>query len=287
MASRRVNVFKKFFFVFLTTVSCAVYSQSQTLKNIYIIVEPSATPNTGKEFNSILYSSFMIVDSLVKWMENDGLPLFDRLIVRGVGCVEPVEFQGRNIEFKKIKPKIDDLYYELLKNKEYSVPDALSYFTRDIKQKKWKGSETLLVYIGDVNFVRNGLSSHGKYLNAAWLTNERSIFVRDFLKIDNTVIKGISAVVFTRTQLDIAKEKYRENFIINLFDKAGMDVYYTGSFYNALEYPIKDSDTFVLQVINQVKRHKRDTIVPPVVPDVKQCQIIGNEMALTVDNCGG
>jgi hypothetical protein len=173
----------------------------------------------------------------------------------------------------------------MLDVKKYKVSDALGTITKDIKKLKWKPEDTLLVYIGDVDYVRNGISSYGKILNAGWLKSHKSIFVKDFLTIDNTYLKGISIIVITRTQLDLFYEKKREDFLTNLFSLAGMDVLYVGSNYNNLEAKITDNDSFLAHLMKKVYKRELQPLKVPELPDTKRCQIIGED-DIPIPTCG-
>lgn len=282
---------KKTLFVLLLLFSTNNIYGQEKLKNLYILIEPTVVHNNkidGYEVNPVLDISFNILDEIISWVTQNSVAKFRKVFIRGVGIDDDEtfaqEFKNEKISFKRLKKYSNDLYNEMLGIKTYSVADTLSTIAKDIKKKKWKAKETLLIYIGDVTHNRNGFNSHGKALNSQWLINKRSPFVKSFIENDNTFAQGISVIVFNRTQLSLDKEKLREDFLINLFSLAGMKVYYVGEVYNNMETKLRSEDSYLNKVINQVRKKEKKMLDMRVMKDTQVCQYVG-ESEMTVP-CG-
>lgn len=255
------------------------------IKNLYILVEPSAVVDVSMANKHILTPLFMNMDRVLQWVSGDGIHTkFHNVYIRVIGDIaEPYK---RSKVGKMGKQGIFKIIYNRIKNTQaYSTANGLSRFSQDLEGQKWRGDETMLLIVGDMDFVQNGISSHAKYLNGAWLTRKESPFKRSFLDRDNSVAKGTSVVVFNRTQLALKDEKQREQFIINLFDKAGMSVYYVGDFYNHFIAPLHYEDSFMLKLIDRVRKREHTALKAKTLPQTHLCQIISDE-AMTIKNCG-
>ena len=254
------------------------------LKNLYILIEPTPIENSEKD---LLLPSFKNLEIIAKWLSKKR-SLYSKVYITSPGLRKGKEYKGKQIQ-KIAKKHIFPHLYKLIKNKrEYSMPKALGTYTSDIQRLGWKGSETLLLIFGDINFVKNGFDSHGKYLNSAWLSNKDSPYVRYFLQKDNSISKNSSVIVITRTQIDLKHEKMRKDFLVNLFshEKVGMKVYYIGELHNKFFASLKDHDTLCIKILDQVRRKMRKPIDPIALPKTEKCQMVSKNGAFFVNNCG-
>lgn len=251
------------------------------IKNIYILVEPSSALDNKHILTPILSNTKM----LLRWISADGRnPRFRRAFIRVVG-VHSQYYKKADVG-KMGKQNIMGRVYRLIKNqKKYSIASGLSHFSQDLEGHSWKGEETLLLIIGDIDFVKNGISSHGKYLNSAWLTQKRSPYKRNFLDRDNQIARGTSVVILNRTQLNLKAEKQREGFLYNLFSKAGMRPYYIGDFYNQFVATQDSKENFLVKLIDGIRKGTYEPMTKINIPDSQLCQIVSDE-SLTIKNCG-
>ena len=256
------------------------------IKNLYILIEPTSAEQEYAAKN-VLQPSFKNLELISKWVSSNSKK-FNDVFIRAVGSIQ-YRYKRKDIH-KLNKRKLFRKIYKLIKDKkEYSIADALSYYSQDLEQFGWKGSETMLLIVGDVNYVKNGISSHGKYLNSFWLSSKNSPFVRLFMSRDNTVAKNTSVVIYTRTQLALLDEKKREDFLVNLFshEDVGMDVYYIGDFHNNFMLPLKkENDTYSLKLLDKVRKKKLKPIPVRQLPETNICQIIGNGESILCRDCG-
>ena len=262
------------------------------IKNLYIIVEPNSLQSSDEDTKRVLLPVFKNLLQIGKWVSNDKTtPRFKRVFIRVAGG-NSYTFNKKNIhKLSKTKTFIE-IYKNTKDMEEYSIADTLAYFPQDLEKfKGWKGEETLLLIMGDINFVKNGITSHGRYLNSFWLENKNSPFVKYLLSKENTPAKDTSVIVITRTQLGLKDEKMRQNFIVNLLsnEKVGMNLYYIGESYNLFSTPssMKSKDSFILKLIKDVKNGQREVIKLKELQKTSICQIVGSEDSITVKDCGG
>lgn len=254
-------------------------------KNLYILIEPTSAMNIEDSSKHILTPSLMTTKSILSWIaKSKQRPKFNNIFIRVVGYRTEL-YKRKDIGSMPKKPIIRNIYKNIKNKKGYSIANGLSYFSQDLEGLNWKGDETMLLVVGDVDFVENGISSHGRYLNSAWLNNDTSPFVRKFINRDNDISKRTSVVIFTRTQLKLKDEEKRKNFLVNLFSKANMKVYYVGGFYNNFMATLRDSDTYIIKLIDRVRLGKHKHIVAPKMLETNICQIVG-EKTMTMKNCG-
>ena len=254
-------------------------------KNLYILIEPTSAMNIEDSSKHILTPSLMTTKSILSWIaKSKQRPKFNNIFIRVVGYRTEL-YKRKDIGSMPKKPIIRNIYKNIKNKKGYSIANSLSHFSQDLEGLNWKGDETMLLVVGDVDFVENGISSHGRYLNSAWLNNDTSPFVRKFINRDNDISKRSSVVIFTRTQLKLKDEEKRKNFLVNLFSKANMKVYYVGGFYNNFMATLRDSDTYIIKLIDRVRLGKHKHIVAPKMLETNICQIVG-EKTMTMKNCG-
>jgi len=254
-------------------------------KNLYILIEPTSAMNIEDSSKHILTPSLMSTKSILSWIaKSKQRPKFNNIFIRVVGYRTEL-YKRKDIGSIPKKPIIRNIYINIKNKKGYSIANGLSYFSQDLEGLNWKGDETMLLVVGDVDFVENGISSHGRYLNSAWLNNDTSPFVRKFINRDNDISERTSVVIFTRTQLKLKDEEKRKNFLVNLFSKANMKVYYVGGFYNNFMATLRDSDTYIIKLIDRVRLGKHKHIVAPKMLETNICQIVG-EKTMTMKNCG-
>ena len=254
-------------------------------KNLYILIEPTSAMNIEDSSKHILTPSLMSTKSILSWIaKSKQRPKFNNIFIRVVGYRTEL-YKRKDIGSIQKKPIIRNIYKNIKNKKGYSIANGLSYFSQDLEGLNWKGDETMLLVVGDVDFVENGISSHGRYLNSAWLNNDTSPFVRKFINRDNDISERTSVVIFTRTQLKLKDEEKRKNFLVNLFSKANMKVYYVGGFYNNFMATLRDSDTYIIKLIDRVRLGKHKHIVAPKMLETNICQIVG-EKTMTMKNCG-
>jgi len=274
----------RIFLAFLILIFFVEFSYAEC-KNLYILIEPTSAMDAEDASQHILIPSLENSKNIVKWIvKNRTRPKFRNIFIRVVGYKTEL-FKQKDIGVMLQKGIFNNIYKSIKMKKEYSITNGLSHFSQDLEGNGWRGDETMLLVIGDIDFVKNGVSSHGKYLNSAWLTNKQSPFVRDFLKRDNTIAKDTSVVIFTRTQLNLKDEKRREDFLINLFSKAGMRLYYVGDYHNNFIAKLRDDDVFAIKMIDRVRLNKQKHIEVSSMMESNLCQIVGKE-AMTIKNCG-
>jgi hypothetical protein len=276
---------KKIFYIILIFLSvCSFsYADDTKIRNLYILIEPTANPNEKAADNILVPSLVNLNDVLNKIIEFN---TFSKVLIRIAGKNNQVlEFKRNEIKNISEQNLIVQIYNLIKNKKDYNISNSLSFYSQDLQKKKLKGKNTLFLIIGDINYVSNGISSHNGYLNSAWLTNTNSPFVKDFIQLDNDIAKDSSVVVFTRTQLDLKQEKKRKDFIVNLFSKVDMNVFYVGDMYKNFGIPIDEKYFFSFQLIKEVKKRNLDIIKPTNMLDVQACQII-SKTAITIPNCG-
>jgi len=262
------------------------------IKNLYIIVEPNSIHSSDEDNKKVLLPIFKNLLQIGKWVSNDKItPKFKKVFIRVAGG-NTYTYNEKTIHKLSKKKTFVRIYKNTKDIQEYSIADTLAYFPQDLeKLKGWKGEETLLLIMGDINFVKNGITSHGKYLNSFWLENKNSPFVKYLLSKDNTPAKDTSVIIMTRTQLGLREERIRQDFIVNLLsnEKVGMNVYYIGESYNIFSAPssIKSKDPFILKLIKDIKNRQRDAIKVKELRKTNICQIVGTEDSITVKDCGG
>ena len=284
-------IMKKLLFVlfaFLITPS-SIYAN---IKNLYIIIEPNSIYEDEKDSKRVLTPVFKTLLQMGKWIskDKDMLPKFKRVVIQVAGG-NTYRFNKKNIHKLSKKKTFVGVYKNTKSVEEYSIADTLAYFPQNLEKLKWKGEETLLLIMGDVNFVKNGITSHGKYLNSFWLESKNSPFVKYLLSKDNSPAKNVSVMVLTRTQLKLNHEKMRQDFIVNLLsnEKMGMNVYYVGESYNIYSAPssMKSKNSYVLKLLQSIKNGQKKAIKFTQLPKTSICQIVGAEDSITVKNCGG
>jgi hypothetical protein len=281
---------KLLFLLYLASITpSSIYAN---IKNLYIIVEPNSFYTEKRDSKKILTPVFKTLLQIGKWISKDKdiPPKFQRVVIQVAGG-NTYKFNKRNIDKLSKKKTIIEIYKNTKNIKEYSIADTLAYFPQDLeKLKGWKGEETLLLVMGDINFVKNGISSHGKYLNSFWLESQNSPFVKYFLSKDNTPAKDVSVMVLTRTQLKLNHEKMRQDFIVNLLSnqQVGMNVYYIGESYNLFSAPtsMKSKNNYVIELLKNIKEGKKKPIKLVSLPKTNICQIIGANESITIKNCG-
>lgn len=248
-----------------------------SIKNLYILIEPTSISNSinekGKPYNSILNNSKRIVKDVVKWAkENKVKRIF-------INSKELTKNTNEHIFINKIIKK------ELFKKKKYNVSKILEEIHNNFFANKLKVKDTLLLYIGDIDFIKNGVSSHGGYLNSGWLNNPNSPFVKKFIKADNSSLQGIPVVIITRTQIGVINEKKRESFLLNLFSSAGMKVFYIGNSYRNL--PTRTTVNFIVDKIEKVANKVDKPLKIFAYDKIKLCQIIYDDYEINIPSCGG
>lgn len=261
------------------------------IKNLYIIVEPNSIHSSDEDNKKVLLPIFKNLLQIGKWVSNDKVtPKFKRVFIRVAGG-NTYRYNVNTIHKLSKKKTFVGIYKNTKDIQEYSIAGTLAYFPQYLEKQGWKGEETLLLIMGDINFVKNGITSHGKYLNSFWLENKNSPFVKYLLSKDNTPAKDTSVIIMTRTQLGLRKEKMRQDFIVNLLsnEKVGMNVYYIGESYNIFSAPssMKSKDPFILKLIKDIKNKQKAAIKVKELRKTSICQIVGSEDSITVKDCGG
>lgn len=261
------------------------------IKNLYIIIEPHIIEKEKDEVKTVLVPTFKNLTQIGKWItENRAKPKFKNVFIRVAGG-NSYQFKKKSLDRLSKRKTFVQIYKDTKEIEEYSISKTLAYFPQDLRLKKWKGEETLLLIMGDVNFVKNGISSYGKYLNSYWLESENSIFVKYFLSKDNQPAKDTSVIVLTQTQLSLIHEKMRRDFIINLLsnERVGMRLYYVGEIYNLFSAPssLKSTDTYLLELLKKVKQGEKAMLKRNELPKTSFCQIVGLQDSINVRNCGG
>ncbi len=258
-------------------------SSQARCKNLYVLIEPNSSLQ-NESYKDILEPSFRNLENIMKWIQKDKMsPKFNNVFIRVIGY-ETKLYKKKTIG--RINGKLFKSIYKEIKNKKsYSIADGLGYFSQDLRANNWKGDETMLLIIGDINYRSESISSHGMYFNSSWITNKNSTFYRSFLAKDNDIAKGTSVVIFTRTQLDMKNEKRREDFLVNLFKKSNMIVYYIGDFHNNFIAKLRDRDTFAIKVIDKVRIKNLMPMKMLELDKTKVCQIVG-EKTMTIKSCG-
>jgi len=261
------------------------------LKNLYIIVEPNGLKSHKESDKQILVPVFKNLLQIGKWItKKNSSPLFKKVFIRIAGG-NSYMFRKKRMNKLAKKRTFVEIYKETKSIENYSFAKTLAYFPQDLELNGWKGEETLLLIMGDINFVKNGISSHGKYLNSAWLEKKKSPFMKYLLLKENSPAKGTSVMVLTRTQLNLRDEKMRKDFIVNLFsnEKMGMKPYFVGENYNIFNAPgtSKSKDNYMLELIRAIKYGKRNILKVNPLPETTICQIVGAKESITIRNCGG
>ncbi len=271
------------FFVAFFFLLVVVESSQARCKNLYVLIEPNSS-SQSESYKDILEPSFRNLENIMKWIQKDKTsPKFNNIFIRVVGY-ETKLYKKKSIG--RINGKLFKSIYKEIKNKKnYSIADGLGYFSQDMRANRWKGEETILLIIGDINYRTETISSHGMYFNSSWITNKNSVFYRNFLSKDNDIAKDTSVVIFTRTHLDMKNEKRREDFLVNLFEESNMKVYYVGGFHNNFIANLKDRDTFSIKLIDKVRIKDMKPMEKSKLDETKVCQIVGKK-TMTIKNCG-
>jgi len=246
------------------------------IKNLYIFIEPTTVPNhlndKGKESNDILYNSKKIALKIIKWAKKEKIK---RVIVNGE--ILKKEINPALFMHKLIKKS-------LLKKRLYNIGKLLGNLHMNFLDYELTKENALLVYIGDVNFVKKDINSHGAYLSMGWLKNQNSPFVRKFLKADNSSLKDVPMLVVTRTQLSLKNEKKREDFMIKLFSDAGLKLFYIGNAHMAFGGRVQTNH--ILEQIKLIAKNKLSQLTPFNNDDSQLCQIVYNTFEIPISGCG-
>jgi hypothetical protein len=278
-------------FIVLSFLIFSTSSLHANIKNLYIILEPNALKSQKNSDKRMIVPMFEKLLMIGKWVSpKDNTPKFKKVFIRIAGGNSYI-FSKKKIHKLSRKSTFIEMYQEVKAIKSYSFPKTLAYFPQDLELNGWRGEETLLLIMGDINFVQNGITSHGKYLNSAWLESKKSPFVKYLLLKDNTPAKDASVMVLTRTQLNLKDEKMRKDFIVNLFahTQMGMQPYFIGEDYNIFNAPdrLKPKDNYILKILKDIKDGRRDGLKVNQLPKTTICQIVGAKESITIRNCGG
>jgi len=159
----------------------------------------------------------------------------------------------------------------------YSTPAVLKRIGENVIKEGWSPEETLLVVFGDLDLVSRGNSSQGESLNAGWLYNERSPFVRKFLKHENKGFREMSVIVFNRITLDARNVKKRRLFIANLFNHKNVKakVYGITPTYNNLLQAKMDETGYVYGLVKKMAEGRVEELKLPLMPSTTNCTYTG------------
>ena len=274
------------------------YADTGELKNLYVLIEPlnptfntSSSPNQEEDHDDGVYimSEVSFLMNLIKWIQKDQRN-FSKAIFHIAGLKTSKETSGpplgnkfTNIytwkRIKDLNPKVlaKKIYYLGRNIKKYSIAKELAAFSQLVELLQWKGSETLLIVFGDMNYIGRHINSHGAYLNSGWLNNPKSPFRRFYIDEDNLTARQASIVVFTRTQFGITFESKRRAFIYNLFARVDADLktYYIGPLRNNF-LPQKNTD-FALRLIQQLQQGRLAPMEALPIADSSLVQIVNSE----------
>jgi hypothetical protein len=263
--------------IFILFIIISLHAEARVpIKNLYIFIEPTTVSNhlnsKGKEDNDILYNSKKITLKIVKWAKKEKIK---RIII------------NNKVLKKDINPAIfihSLIKKSLLKKRIYNIGKLLGNLHTRFIDYELKSDNTLFVYIGDVNFVKKDISSHGAYLTSGWLTHESSPFVRKFFKADNGSLKNIPTAIINRTQLSLKNEKKREDFLIKLFSDAGMKVYYVGN--SNMGFGGKIAINHITDKLKLIANKKVTKLKNTNADNTELCQIVYDSDEINVPGCG-
>jgi len=198
---------------------------------------------------------------------------------------QPKEYRRKELKELKVRKISQALYATASSIGKYNIAKDLSNLSNHLDALSWKGSETLFVILGDINYLGKGdLSSHGSYLNSAWLSHACSPFVRHLLKHNNDNLQGAGIIVFTRTQLDLMHERKRKDFILNLFSDAHeeLNVFYVGGLQNSI---VRPGHSFGIDIVKKAIAGNMEAIEEKRLLPTKLVQIVNNIGNMSINLC--
>jgi hypothetical protein len=272
---------KYLIYIFLLSLALS----ASEIKNVYILIEPTSIQNRvdykNKEVNDILKETERIVTDIIlaskkKHVKN----IYVSRIWKKFKHHSPILLKQKDNVRIFLKKVLKPLYKYHNYNIAKILGDIHSDFEDTIDPK-----ESMIIYIGDVNYMNSFMNSSRGYLNSGWLVNKQSIFVNKFLKQDNSALKGVPIFIINRVQLPLAYEERKEKFIIKLFNLAGLTPVYIGVNPRIISSLVQKN--YIVQIFeNQLNGFKR--VESNLKLDDTICQIVtpGNA-EVPVPYCGG
>lgn len=263
----------------------SVFLNAADIKNLYIFIEPTTIQNRindkNKEINDVLKESERIVADLVKSAKKNHIKnIYISRIWKKFKHNAPLLLKPSDNIRVILKRALKPLY----KYHNYNIAKILGDIHSDFEEGI-SAKESIMVYIGDVNYMNSSLSSTRGYLNSGWLKNKESIFVKKFLKQDNSSLEGLPVFIVNRVQLPLDYEQRKENFIIKLFTLAGLKPIYIDTNPRILSSRVQKN---YLEQAFENKLNTPNSIKSTILLDSEICQIVTpNNPEISVPNCGG
>lgn len=215
------------------------------VNSFFIVGELSAVEN---------YTNFYIIVETDTQLGNKSIQLASRIITKGKALNAKEMFirdagdRSRYTEEKIITWKKFNKYKSSVlpnittfKNSTHSVSSAevLSLISGDIEKFKWKASDTVVIYIGDMIYEKGRISSRGGYLSLGFLNNPKSPFKTKFIDTNsgNNKLNGLSFIVLGIQNVAPNIYEGQKTFIASLLHRANSKINFLhyGSSYNALD----------------------------------------------------
>jgi hypothetical protein len=121
--------------------------------------------------------------------------------------------------------------------KKFSVktlPNELSSIKANVMDLKLgENVRKLFIFFSDMDFIDAGsnISSISKGLGDGWLTSSRSPFVKEFLREDNSTLKGSKVVVLNSHSDSVFLRQNRLYFYTKMFNRVKCDLFFLGPSY--------------------------------------------------------
>lgn len=263
----------------------SVFINATDIKNLYIFIEPTSIQNRlnfkNKKINDVLKESERIVGDLVKSAKKNHIKnIYISRIWKKFEHNSPLLVKPNDNLRIVLKRALKPLY----KYHHYNIAKILGAIHSDFEETL-NAKESIMVYIGDVNYMNGAVDSSKGYLNSGWLKSKQSVFVKKFLNQDNSSIAGLPIFIVNRVQLPLKYEQRKEDFIIKLFSLAGLKPIYIDTNPRILSSRVMKN--YIGQVfgdkLNDLKKLNSNMIL-----DSEICQVVTpDSREIPVPGCGG